>query len=260
MHRPPAHERLLMNGHFKDIANNFFDEGSPYFAHPLLTPERTSSEVDQVLEGQSNLRVLDIGCGFGRHSIELARRGCDVVGVDPSAAMIEEAERRADDAGLQIEFRHTSGGDIDDINRFDLALCLFTTLGQQGVDHADPDQASRTLLQAAFTSLTPGGRLVVEVPERARAIAALLPEEHLGPEGNKTRVTRYFDPDTNVVHERFEPESTDRTFDLSFRLFSRSELEAEIAAAGFVDLEVIDRALVPPPPTFITVLATCPTG
>ena len=113
---------------------------------------------------------------------------------------------------------------------------------------------------AAAKALTPGGRLVVEVPERSRALEALVPEELLGPEGNKTRVTRRFVPDTNLMHERFEPESANQTFDLSFRLFSRSELEAEIAAAGFVDLDVIDSALVPPPPTFVTVFATCPTG
>ena len=39
-------------------------------------------------------RVLDVGCGFGRHSIELARRGYWVVGVDPSVAMIAAAQER----------------------------------------------------------------------------------------------------------------------------------------------------------------------
>ena len=65
----------------------FFSDGSPYLSHPLLTAERTAAEVDEIerLVGSVSGRVLDVGCGFGRHSIELASRNADVTGIDPSA-------------------------------------------------------------------------------------------------------------------------------------------------------------------------------
>ena len=68
---------------------NFFDDGSPYLGHPLLTAERTATEIDEVerLTGSVSGRVLDIGCGFGRHSIELASRFADVTGIDPSSTI-----------------------------------------------------------------------------------------------------------------------------------------------------------------------------
>ena len=113
--------------------NNFFDEGSPYLSHPLLTAERTSSEVDRIIASvpETPSRVLDVGCGFGRHSVEFARRGCAVVGVDPSQAMINAARERADEAGVAIDLRVGTGDSIADVEVFDLAVCLFTSLGQQ---------------------------------------------------------------------------------------------------------------------------------
>ena len=69
--------------------------------------EHTAGRRPSSDEDTSPLLVLDIGCGFGRHSIELARRGGEVMGVDPSTAMIEEATQQADAAGSEIEFQQT---------------------------------------------------------------------------------------------------------------------------------------------------------
>ena len=77
---------------------NFFSPGSPYLDHPLLTPERTAAEIDFVLAQTAlppGARLLDVGCGPGRHSLELARRGYQVMGIDPSGAMIAAAKRTA---------------------------------------------------------------------------------------------------------------------------------------------------------------------
>ena len=60
--------------------------------------ESTSSEVDfieSVLDLQGNERILDLACGFGRHSLAFARRGYPVVGVDITPAYITEAQKRA---------------------------------------------------------------------------------------------------------------------------------------------------------------------
>ena len=112
---------------------NFFSTGSPFLSHPLLTSERSAAEVDFVLDHTkltSDEIILDVGCGFGRHSIELAQRGYRSVGIDPSKAMIKAAQERAVNAGVQTKFIQVKGEDFSSAGKFDAAICLFTTLGQ----------------------------------------------------------------------------------------------------------------------------------
>ena len=65
--------------------------------------EDTASEVDfieSVLGLKGNERILDLACGFGRHSLELTRRGYRVVGVDITPAFISEATQKAREENL----------------------------------------------------------------------------------------------------------------------------------------------------------------
>jgi 2-polyprenyl-3-methyl-5-hydroxy-6-metoxy-1,4-benzoquinol methylase len=50
------------------------------------------------------LKIIDIGCGTGRHSIELAKRGYSVTGVDLSGSMLERAREKAGQNDVQIDF------------------------------------------------------------------------------------------------------------------------------------------------------------
>ena len=92
-----------------------------------------------------SINLLDIGCGFGRHSIEFGKRGFDVVGFDPSAAMIADANRRLSLEERQQETQQIQGRvtfvqadaagfltQADTSARFHAAVCLMTTLGQIG--------------------------------------------------------------------------------------------------------------------------------
>jgi len=77
----------------------------------------TRQEVD-FLETELGLtskdRVIDLGCGAGRHSIELARRGYDVTGVDISRRMLQEAENRAGKAGVSPRFMRLDLRDLSE--------------------------------------------------------------------------------------------------------------------------------------------------
>ena len=86
---------------------NFFGRGSPYLDHPLLTTQRTKAEIDFLLSKISIPDagfILDIGCGFGRHSIELAQRGYNLVGIDPSQAMIDAARQASSGLAFMPQF------------------------------------------------------------------------------------------------------------------------------------------------------------
>jgi cyclopropane fatty-acyl-phospholipid synthase-like methyltransferase len=87
----------------------FFDGHAERYEENPFT-KHTAQEVDFFLELFSlepGSTVLDMGCGTGRHAIELAKRGFEVVGVDLSAKMLEVARRNALRAGVN---RRSSAG------------------------------------------------------------------------------------------------------------------------------------------------------
>ena len=216
--------------------NNFFEQGSPYLHHPLLTPQRTASEIDFILSilpvnpGDS---FLDIGCGFGRHSLELAHRGFAVLGIDPSAAMLAAAGERSAAETQHPEFRQLKGEDLQLQDEFDAAICLFTSLGQV-VDQKD----NLPLLHNAFQALLPGGNFILDIPQRGWAVSNLKMSERFGEGDTFTQVTRSYDAGQNLVTEVFALVSADeqRQYVLQYRLFNQAQIIQLLEGAGFVGI------------------------
>ncbi|MFT5197224.1 MAG: SAM-dependent methyltransferase [Candidatus Promineifilaceae bacterium] len=224
---------------------NFFSENSPFLAHPLLTEARTATEVDFILRHSpiaAETRFLDVGCGFGRHSIELAQRGYHVVGIDPAQAMIEAAiGRKAElSAELQgnVKFYVTSGEKFESAEKFDVILCLMTTLGQVG-----PDGDNSQLLKAICANLKPHGKLVLELPQKDATIATLKPADHFGSATHFTQIEREYIQTTGRIVEHFKLVSPQEQteFLLSYRLYSQAEVEQMLTEAAFeIDRVVSD--------------------
>lgn len=221
------------------FSGNFFGPSSPYLRHPLLTAERTAAEVDQLvplLGLNPGASVLDVGCGFGRHSLELAGRGLAVTAIDPSPAMIAAAGAAAESAGRSVEFAVQGGEELADRQSFDGAICMFTTLGQIRSGTED----NRALLNRVAVALRPGSRFLVEVPQREATVAALVGSERFGDGSSGTEIARSYNADTASVTESFQVMTDGRRqrFDLRYRLFSAGELTDLLVDAGFVDVRV----------------------
>jgi D-alanine-D-alanine ligase len=218
---------------------NFFGENSPFLNHPLLTPERTAVEVDFVVKAldlSPGMRVLDVGCGFGRHSLELARRGYQVLGIDPSSAMIAAARQRAAEAasGVRLEYLCAAGETFAAEQPFDAAFALFTTLGQVSTSGENSGLVGRV-----YESLVFGGRFLVEVPQRAVAAANLKTAERFGNDAAYTAITRQYDSHSQYVMEQFKivNEQGTQEFLLQYRLYSWPELEKLLNEVGFQALQ-----------------------
>ena len=77
-----------------------------------------------VLGLEPGMTILDVGCGTGRHSIELARRGYRPTGIDLSAGMLAEAKRNAEEAGVTVEWVESDAKAFTFDQQFDAAICL----------------------------------------------------------------------------------------------------------------------------------------
>lgn len=126
-----------------------------------FTRERTEREVDvlvEVLKLQPHERVLDLGCGWGRHLVELRRRGfAELVGVDVQEAFLEPL------AGVTL-----LAGDATNLGftaEFDVVYCAFNAL------FSDADTAPQ-VFKAVSKALKPGGRFLLDTTNRERLAQA----------------------------------------------------------------------------------------
>src|SRR5205814_1976673 len=125
----------------------------------------------QALGLTAGMRVLDVGCGPGRHSLALARRGFTVVGVDISETFVRLARQAAEAEGLPATFVRADARAMSFAGEFDAALSLCQgAFGLSGGEPGpsgplrgepraiDPDEA---VLHGMARALRPGGRLAV---------------------------------------------------------------------------------------------------
>jgi SAM-dependent methyltransferase len=132
-------------------------EEDAYFAgHALF--EADSRILDERLTEPG--RLIDLGCGAGRHAIRFARRGFGVVAVDLSRPMLEAVRRKAEDERLAVVTVQANLCRLGCLptGRFDLGLSMFSTLGM--IRGREP---RRRAMAEAFRILRPGGRLALHV-------------------------------------------------------------------------------------------------
>ncbi len=103
-----------------------------------------------------SLRILDIGCGTGRHAIELTKRGYQVMGVDLSESQLKRAREKAEEAGLEIDFRQADARNLPFSAEFDMAIMLC----EGGFPLMETDEMNYQILKNAAKALKPGGKFI----------------------------------------------------------------------------------------------------
>ena len=160
-----------MKSHLKhQWFETFFQGPAVDFWTRAMTPALTLADVDflvKTFDVKPGSRLLDVPCGNGRHSIELARRGYRTTGIDLSDEFLEAARsqldadwRKGDIRALALE---SSG--------FDGAFCFGNSFGY--LDHA----GVAAFLSALAAALKPGARLVIETGMAAESILPALAQK-----------------------------------------------------------------------------------
>ncbi|MCF8001863.1 MAG: class I SAM-dependent methyltransferase [Halanaerobiales bacterium] len=138
----------------------FENYGEKYEKEPFV--QGTLGEVDFIekeINYDKDIDILDIGCGTGRHSIELAKRGYRVVGIDLSKSMIRQAESKIEDKNYNVEFKIKNALDLDYKKEFDINLILC----EGAFSIMDDDRKDYKVLENSYNSLKRNGKLILTV-------------------------------------------------------------------------------------------------
>ncbi|MEX0972061.1 MAG: class I SAM-dependent methyltransferase [Solirubrobacterales bacterium] len=146
-----------------EVPPDWYRSGFPPITAAMPWADRTEAEVDRaimMLRPEGGERVLDLACGIGRHSLELRRRGFEVVGVDISAELLEMAEREAAAHSLEVAFMQADLRELELADEFDLVL----SLNDGAVGYFETDEENRRTFEVIARALRAGGGHLMQLP------------------------------------------------------------------------------------------------
>ncbi len=124
--------------------------------------KHTSAEVDFIIEKTDLLPtdfVYDLGCGTGRHSIELAQRGIEVIGIDYISKNVKEAKRKIELKGLEnISIFEKDCRFYRNDKLASVVLCLYDVVGSFAVE-----EENYKIIETAYKLLKTGGYAIFSV-------------------------------------------------------------------------------------------------
>jgi SAM-dependent methyltransferase len=210
---------------------------------PIMFDENTLSKTDEEVEGVMKLtgvkpgsHILDVCCGFGRHSLELSRWGYKMTGIDRTASYIKRAVMSAKKENLDCRFFE------DDVRTFTLkdpcdgAICMWNSFGYTE-DIADDD----LILKKTYDSLKQGGFFLLDTPGKEVIASGFEPNTWFERGDTKILLEYRIDLNWTVLTNRWlflEKDSTIKEFEFSQRIYSALELAQMLYKAGFETIDI----------------------
>lgn len=205
--------------------------------------EDTENQVNFIintLELTGKERILDLACGFGRHSLSFAHKGFSVVGVDITKDFIDDAIKEAESASLDIDFIHADIRNLQYDNEFDVVL----NLADGAIGYLENDNENLRIFDVIAQAIKPGGKHFMDIcnsehaeyffPKRHWEIgskAVSLPEFDWDKENRRMLFSEWEIPFGKTVQKPALSEAT------STRLYSKAELAVILQQR---QMEIID--------------------
>lgn len=213
---------------FKDL----YDEFRMKRTFGGVSDKRTRQDVDfiiEVLNLSEGAKILDLFCGIGRHSVELADRGYNAVGIEYNSEYLKLARAKAQKKGVVIKFIH---GDVRHVEfgvDYDAAIIMYQSFGYF------TDEEDKMLLQNIYKALKQNGRFLIEILSKDWILNNFVENEVTEVNGIKIDQTRTFDATTSRVNFTINRHLEEGvvTKKGSWRLYSSSEIISKLDNIGF---------------------------
>lgn len=180
-------------------------------------------------------RVLDLGCGVGRHSVELARRGFQVTGVDRTRRYLEQASGKAGKERLKVEFVQDDMKVFCRPEAFDVVINMFTSFSY----FEDPEE-DRQVVENVYRSLKPGGVFLLEIMGKEVLARIFREKDWREQDGAFILCERKVSRNWGWMENRWIMFKDDKRteFKVTHRLYSATELSSLLTGCGFAHVDV----------------------
>lgn len=200
--------------------------------------------LEQEFNYDKSLKILDVGCGTGRHAIELTKRGYNVTGIDLSESQLARAKSKAEKEGLYIDFQQHDARNLPFNSEFDVAIMLC----EGGFPLMETDDMNNEILKNVAKSLKSNCKFIFTTLNGLFPIFHSIEEftAQSGEEGNAVYRSNYFDFMTFRDHNITEFEDdfgNKKILESNERYYVPSEITWLLKSLGFNKIDILGAKL-----------------
>jgi len=200
--------------------------------------------IEKELKSNKSLKILDVGCGTGRHAIELSKRGYNITGIDLSESQLKRAREKAKANNLSIDFQCRDARNLSFNNEFDVAIMLC----EGGFPLMETDEMNFEILKSVTKALKPQAKFIFTT------LNGLFPLYHsieefgasVTEDGNATYRNNTFDLMTFRDHNITEVEDDSGNklvLDCNERYYVPSEITWLLKSLGYKTIDIFGAKL-----------------
>ncbi|MAU14244.1 class I SAM-dependent methyltransferase [Flagellimonas marinaquae] len=199
----------------------------------------TFLEVDRLMKllgkVDKNSKILDLCCGIGRHSMEFARLGYSVTGVDITESYLKLAKNNSEKQNLDIEYIHSDMRDFRQFNTFEVIVNLCTSFG-----YFEDINDDIKVLENVYNSLVDEGKFVIEILGKEVIASTFKEIEEFDYEGYKVKAVSKILNDWSLLECRrsIVKDGIKEEIVAFHRLYSATELKEHLERIGFKNIKV----------------------
>ena len=200
--------------------------------------------IEKELQFDKSLKILDVGCGTGRHTIELTKRGYNVTGVDLSESQLKRAQEKAEEANLCIDFQCQDARNLPFAGEFDVAIMLC----EGGFPLMETDEMNYEIVKNVTKSLKPHAKFIFTTLNGLFPLFQSVDEFFASAAENDTSLCRNnaFDLMTfrmSDVVDFADDDGNKKTLECSERYYVPSEITWLLKSLGYKTIDIFGAKL-----------------
>jgi 2-polyprenyl-3-methyl-5-hydroxy-6-metoxy-1,4-benzoquinol methylase len=200
--------------------------------------------IEKEINFDKSLKILDVGCGTGRHAIELTKRGYCVTGIDLSISQLKRAKEKAAENNLVIDFQRQDARNLPFNSQFDVAIMLC----EGGFSLMETDEMNFEILKNVTKALKPHAKLIFTTCNGLFPLFNSVDEFHASAveEGNSVCRNNTFDLMTFRGHDFVDFEDDDgnkKTIECNERYYVPSEITWLLKSLKYTKIDIFGAKL-----------------